>query len=220
MKTEGLSFQYKARYFKSGDITSATKRILFILHGYGQLANYFIRKFEAMATEETVVIAPEGLHHFYLEDVNSRSQTKNNRVGATWMTRENRLMDIDNYLKYLNTIHAIELQGRSIPITILGFSQGAATATRWLLQGTIDFEKLILWAGIFPPDLNFEAGQQILKEKSIYHILGEDDPFITDERKAEMEFLCKQLAIAPVLVTFKGGHEIDIAILAKVLEQY
>lgn len=218
MISEAFTFQYKARYFKSGNITSATKRIVFVFHGYGQLANYFLRKFEGIANEETVVIAPEGLHHFYLEDVNVRSQTKNNRVGATWMTRENRLMDIDNYLLYLNGIHANELQGREFPLTVLGFSQGAATATRWVLQGSIEFEKLVLWAGIFPPDMNFESGQQILKGKPIYHVIGEDDPFVTDERKVEMELLCKQLAIVPIHVSFKGGHEMDAATLVKVLE--
>lgn len=218
MKSEEVIFNFKARYFKSGNITAATKQIVFVFHGYGQLAKYFLRKFETFANEETVIIAPEGLHHFYLEDVNSRNQTKNNRVGATWMTRENRLMDIENYLAYLNSILYRELASRKIPLTVLGFSQGAATATRWVLQGNIEFNKLILWAGIFPPDMNFEEGHQILSGKSIYHVIGEDDPFVTDERKAEMEVLCNQLAIEPTRITFKGGHEMDTAALARVLE--
>ncbi len=219
MKHEEFLFHYKARYFKSGEITYATKQIVFVFHGYGQLAKYFLKKFDNVADEETVVIAPEGLHHFYLEGVNKRSKTKNNRVGATWMTRENRVMDIENYLTYLNAILAKEINGRTIPLTVLGFSQGAATATRWVLQGTIHFEKLILWAGIFPPDMDFDKGQQILKGKSIYHVIGEDDPFVNGEKIEEMRLFSKQLDISPVQISFKGGHELDSATLLKVLKK-
>ncbi len=216
MKSVELSFNYKARYFKSGDITDSTKHLVFAFHGYGQLAKYFIRKFESVATKETVVIAPEGLHNFYLEDVNSRNQTKNNRVGATWMTRENRLMDIENYLTYLNSILVSEMANKDIPLTVLGFSQGAATATRWVLQGSFNFEKLILWAGIFPPDMDFEHGHQILKGKRVYHVIGEDDPFVTEERIEEMKGLCKKLSISPNQIVFKGGHEIEPQTLKKI----
>jgi hypothetical protein len=41
-----LTFQFKARYFSSGAVTPTTKHIWFVLHGYGQLAEYFIRKFD------------------------------------------------------------------------------------------------------------------------------------------------------------------------------
>ena len=219
MVTTELSFQFKTRYFKSGMISASTKRVLFVFHGYGQLATYFLRKFDSIANEETVVIAPEGLHHFYLEDVNTRSQTKNNRVGATWMTRENRAMDIENYLTYLNRIYLNELQGRNFPVTVLGFSQGAATATRWVLQGTINFERLILWAGILPPDMDFERGHQVLKDKPVFLVLGEKDPFVNDERIAEMEFLTNQLAILPTRISFNGGHEIDSNTLMSLLDE-
>ena len=37
-------------------------------------------------------MAPEGLSRFYLEGFSGK-------VGATWMTREDRLNDIDNYLR-------------------------------------------------------------------------------------------------------------------------
>ena len=40
------------------------------------------------------IIAPQGLHKFYLEGTSGR-------VGASWMTKENREDDIKNYLVYL-----------------------------------------------------------------------------------------------------------------------
>jgi predicted esterase len=37
-------------------------KVLIALHGYGQLAKYFIRKFEVL-NETYVVVCPEGPHH-------------------------------------------------------------------------------------------------------------------------------------------------------------
>jgi predicted esterase len=105
MAEHHLIFNFKARYYSSGEITTNTKDVLFILHGYGQLAQYFIRKFAALETKDVVVIAPEGLSRFYLEPIEGAGR-KTNRVGATWMTKEDRLVDIENYVNYLDTVFA------------------------------------------------------------------------------------------------------------------
>jgi hypothetical protein len=105
MKEVNIEFTYKTRYYTKGELGSSTKNIWFVLHGYGQLAKYFLNKFNIVSEAGAYVIAPEGLSKFYLEDVTSRAHTGNNRVGATWMTRENRLTDIENYITYLNRIY-------------------------------------------------------------------------------------------------------------------
>jgi predicted esterase len=207
---QSLQFNFRARYYKSDDITPHTAQIWYVLHGYGQLADFFIRKFSILTKKNIVVIAPEGLSHFYLEDLQTRTRGGSDRVGSTWMTRENRQMDIENYITYLDTIHKKEMSGlKKIPVTILGFSQGAATATRWALQGKIDFEQLILWAGIFPPDMDFAIGHQILQSKKVMAVFGNEDPLVTPERIREMNSLSSQLGIDPAIINFVGGHDID-----------
>ena len=47
------------RYFTYGDIDKATK-LIFVLHGYGQLAEFFIRKFHFLE-EDYLIVAPEGM---------------------------------------------------------------------------------------------------------------------------------------------------------------
>ncbi|MBK6951958.1 MAG: hypothetical protein IPH24_07885 [Crocinitomicaceae bacterium] len=84
-----------ARYFSHGN--PQAKNLVVVLHGYGQLASYFIQKFEFLDPENYYVIAPEGLHRFYLNGTSGR-------VGASWMTKENREDDITNYLLYLNAL--------------------------------------------------------------------------------------------------------------------
>lgn len=210
MKEFEVSFNFKARYYKLGEITPATQKVWFIFHGYGQLAQFFLRKFLPLQHDETCIIAPEGLSRFYLEDVASRSQTGNTKVGATWMTRENRLADIENYITYLNQIFDKEISTSfKGQITFCGFSQGAATASRWALNGNVSFHRLILWAGTFPPDMDFKKGHEILSTKDVVEVYGNKDPFLTGERLTEMTQLNKRLGINPRLVPFDGGHEIN-----------
>lgn len=205
-----INFLFKARYFRLGELTSKTRNVWFVLHGYGQLAQYFIQKFSLLASGETCVIAPEGLSHFYIEDMPTRMRTGNNRVGATWMTRENRLTDIENYCEYLTSVYKTELQHYpDTHVTILGFSQGAATASRWALDNRINFNRLILWSGILPPDMNFKDGKAILSGKEFLVVYGTNDPFVTPDRMREMEELTLKLGIVPGYLTFNGGHDID-----------
>lgn len=204
-----VSFTTRARYHKLGTITEQTQHVWFVLHGYGQLAQYFVRKFRPAEAAGICVIAPEALSRFYLEDVTARMQSGNNRVGASWMTRENRAMDIDNYIHYLNAVYQQEIHpAHSLQITILGFSQGAATATRWAINGQVPFHRLILWAGIFPPDMDLETGREVLKDKEVVLVHGTSDPFLTDARFAEMETLSARLHVTPRRLTFDGGHDI------------
>jgi predicted esterase len=210
MKELNIHFQYKTRYYTQGVLDSNTKNIWFVLHGYGQLAKFFLSKFNHVSDAGVYVIAPEGLSKFYLEDVTSRARTGNNRVGATWMTRENRLTDIENYLTYLKNIYNKEVPNDfKGEISILGFSQGAATATRWALEGYPLFHRLILWAGILPPDMNFDQAHEILKDKKVIEVFGKSDPYLTDERLKEVSDLNAKLNIHPEIIEFDGGHEIN-----------
>lgn len=210
MTIQETDFNFKARYYKLGAITPYTKKVWFVIHGYGQLAQYFIKKFSVLENPETCIIAPEGLSRFYLEDVTKRSQSGNNKVGATWMTRENRLMDIENYLTYLNAMYTKEIpEDFGGQVTLLGFSQGGATVSRWALDGKINFHRLILWAGLFPNDMDFDKGTSLFKKKEVIEVYGDQDPFLTDDRLGEMKDLNKKLNLEPTLVRFNGGHEID-----------
>jgi predicted esterase len=197
-----LNFQLKARYQKLGEINSSTKQIWWVFHGYGQLSQFFIQKFKVLIEQNICVIAPEGLSKFYLSG-------NSGRVGASWMTRENRKIDIENYIEYLNAIYRIENPTPQIPTTLFGFSQGAPTAVRWAMDGKVKFDRLILWAGLFPPDMDFEKGANLLKDKKVIEVLGKQDQFITEDRVAELIKLNQQLNLHPTIIEFDGKHEIN-----------
>lgn len=211
IETQSVGFKFNARYYKLGEIHSDTKEVWWVLHGYGQLAQYFIQKFKPLNEKGICVIAPEGLSRFYL-------QGNQGRVGATWMTQENRLMDIENYITYLNFIHKKEIGQRHVKTTLLGFSQGAATLMRWAMNNQVQFDRLILWAGLFPPDIDFTKGAELLKGKEVIEVLGKQDEFITADRIQEMMKLNMQLNINPVILEFDGKHELKVEVLLKIVE--
>jgi predicted esterase len=215
MDQKDISFQYKARFYQLGKIDSSTKQIWFVLHGYGQLARFFMKKFSVLEQQQICVIAPEGLSRFYLESFAPGTGRANDRVGATWMTKENRLTDIENYIEFLTSVY-LETAIVNKPVTILGFSQGSATASRWALSGRVAFERLILWAGLFPPDINFDDGKEILKNKKVLSVYGNSDPFLNGDRFSEMRSLATKLSSHMQEVQFEGGHDIDEATLLKI----
>ena len=211
IETEALentvNFSFKGRYQTLGDAMNA-RAVWFVLHGYGQLAEYFIKKFTTLIDLNVYVIAPEALSRFYLEDMDKRMRSGNNRVGATWMTRENRETDIENYLRFLNAVYDTETIAPDRPVTVLGFSQGAATASRWVTASDRHFNRLILWSGIFPPDLHIPRSQEVFKSVETISVYGEKDPFLNDARFSEMNDISKRLGIEVKSITFDGGHDI------------
>jgi predicted esterase len=206
-----MSFPFEGKYAQLGTLGASTREIWFVLHGYGQLARYFLRKFEPLADAHTCVIAPEGLSKFYLAGFEGR-------VGATWMTKDDRLRDIRNYIAYLNSLHAHVLQqvgASQVKVHVLGFSQGAATVSRWVMDGKVDFARLVLWAGVFPPDLDIRQSHQVLAGRQVVWVYGQDDPYLTDSRFTEMEAIGHQLGVQPQVISFKGGHDIDAHVLVQ-----
>lgn len=193
-----------ARYYLSSEPSSLQRYLCFVLHGYGQHPEYFLKKFEALNRTDILFIAPEGLHRFYL-------QGSSGRVGSSWMTKEDRLNDIADYTKMLDQIaeEVLESSGfKPQKTVILGFSQGVATACRWANSTKQKYDALVNWAGAFPPDLDFETAHQNLKPKALYLACGDTDKYISEERLQEHLRFLKAQSLEPNLIRFKGGHDI------------
>ena len=145
MQEHTLTTPRTARYFTLG-VPERANDLWFVCHGYGQLAARFLERFRPIETGQRCIVAPEGLSRFYLSESPSER-----RVGASWMTREDRLHEIDDYVRYLDAVYGA-LQPRAAKVTVLGFSQGTATACRWAALGSARIDRLILWGGEVPPD--------------------------------------------------------------------
>ncbi len=203
-----VKFQTRGRYIVQGDATHAS-HIVVALHGQGMLAKYFSQKFTCLETQGYAIIVPEALHYYYLEGFSGR-------VGASWMTSENRAMAIANYSVYLQTILDEVLDNNKHPevaVSVLGFSQGTATASRWVCQSNFNLKKLILWGGALPPDLEKEKIKQRLSGNQLYHVLGSDDAYLTDKKVIELKNMITHYELTSQFITYKGGHKIMPSIL-------
>ena len=192
-----------ARYFQLGEFNDSTRSVWIVLHGYAQLANYFLENFRILDTGENVIIAPEGLNRFYWNGFSGK-------VVASWMTKEDRLDDITDTNNFLNAIHnqiQKEIKGKKIKLNVLGFSQGVATATRWLDQNKIKADNLILWCGTIPDDLNAE--NKILSKQNLFYLAATNDEFFDEKRKKEIQESLIATAPHHEFILFEGKHEIN-----------
>ena len=211
---KSIQFQYETPYFQSHEPTGKEQAIWIVLHGYGQLAEFFIRKFIPFASEERLFIAPEGTNHSYLKDFQGR-------VGANWMTSYQRETAIGNNHRYLNGMMDEVLSDfEQVPrIHLLGFSQGAATATRWASQWEGSLDSLILWGGGFAHDLVLEVAKEKFASTEVILVHGLKDELVTEESKKRQEELLLELGKPLNLVTFSGGHEIDLKTVERIINQ-
>ena len=205
-----------ARYFQLGELSGLTRQVWVVCHGYGQLAEYFIRHFATLVAADPalVVVAPEGLSRFYLENnTNGRG-----RIGATWMTREDRLSEIEDYVSYLNQLTDMLLAAvpTTVGVTVLGFSQGAATASRWLTRARFKPARLVLWAGVFPPDMDLPVAAALLRNLPVTLVAGTEDPFVTPEKLAAQQQFLGNLGVEPEVWTFSGQHTLHAETLRQI----
>jgi predicted esterase len=204
-----------ARYFTLGEPHGALRELWFVCHGYGQLAGRFVRHFEVIAAPERLIVAPEALSRFYVE-VSGKTHA-DTHVGASWMTREDRLSDIEDNVEYLDALHAhitASLDGARPTFTVFGFSQGVATVARWLERTTIRPDRALFWGGIIPADVDL-AASPALRSARLAAIAGTADEHATPEMLAEQDRRLTTNGIAYERVTFNGSHRIDREILMR-----
>lgn len=207
-----VTVERSARVYTLGSVTAADAWV--VLHGYGQLAARFIANFAALAGRERVIVAPEALNRFYVDAPRRDVPASDRRVGTTWMTREDREAEIVDYVAYLDRmLPSVAREARRV--TVLGFSQGVATACRWVAFGSTSVQRLILWAGPVPPDLELHVLARRLNGNSVDVVMGTRDP-IADAGALEQQLAVLQQAGIPSHCTrFDGTHRIDAAVLAQ-----
>jgi predicted esterase len=146
-----------ARYCTLGEPGPSVRQLWLVCHGYGQLAADLLAGFGAAARPDRLIVAPEALSRFYT-GAEDGPHGPDSKVGATWMTREDRLAEIYDYVAYLDRVHGHirrQLPHHATVRTIaLGFSQGTHTIARWAARTHIPIDELVLWGGTLPADLD------------------------------------------------------------------
>ena len=213
MQEHHIGVSRTARYFTLGDCSPGVGEVWFVCHGYGQLASRFLEKLRVLDDGRRYLVAPEGLSRFYL----SESPTER-RVGASWMTREDRLAEIEDYVRYLDALY-VEVFGSldraRVSVHALGYSQGASTVSRWVAMGKAKIDRLTLWGGEFPPDLDLTLDTVVnrLRAARMTLVYGRSDEYITPKVVSGIVERFRQHEIPYEEIPFDGGHELNEAAL-------
>ncbi len=207
MEQKHIDVSIKASYYTLNSLTDETERVWLVFHGYGQLAEFFIKKFEGLDPKKNFIIAPQGLSKYYLEGVYGR-------VGASWMTKEDRLTEIDNQHSYIKSVLEDIGDISKKQLVYFGFSQGTATMGRFAAYAKISFHQMIIWAGTFPPDTNHEDWQYLTGQEQIHYYTSRDDVYFKEEmidnqKKTLMEATRRE----PELHWYEGGHRVIAEII-------
>ena len=203
MQHHAIKIEKTAHIYTLGTVSKKTKYLWFVTHGYGQLASNIIHKFEHFDNEQHVIIAPEALNRFYWD-------MHKGIVGASWMTKQDRLDEIDDYCRFLSQIYDqyTKQLDNNCQIIFLGFSQGTATLLRWILRGMPRFNHLIMWGGILPEDLDYQPFIPYFDNKKLHFICGNEDEFVTQKHLDWNLDFAQQQGLNLNYHPFEGKHEI------------
>ena len=199
-----------ARYHQIGEPSEATDELWLVLHGYAQQSEHFIRAFRSLDDGTRVIVAPEGLSRFYVSGTDGH-------VGASWMTKVDRLAEIDDYIAYLDALAGAlfaTLDRSRVRLVVLGFSQGVATAARWASRGGFAPDATLLWGSHLPPDVEPDRARL----GAVRIVTGTRDEY---RREGALERDVERLGHAGVdaeLIEFDGAHRIESEPLLHVAE--
>lgn len=200
-----------ARYAVLGADVSVADELWLVCHGYGQLASRFIRRFGVLDNGRRLIVAPEALSRFYLSGVTGPHSAED-KVGASWMTREGRDAEIADQVTFLDMVREGVLgapQRAGIRVIALGFSQGAATVCRWAARTATPPGDVVLWGSGVPSDLFEGVGRAGLARATLTLVVGNSDPNANGERVDVHRDQLDAAGFAYRFVGYDGGHEID-----------
>lgn len=175
-------------------------QLLVGFHGYGENAARQVEELIAIpGGDRRSLLAIEGLHAFY--------DRRADQVVRSWMTRDLRELAIADNLAYVRQAldEARRELGWTLPLVLLGFSQGTAMAWRAALLAGHAVAAVIAVGGDLPPEL---AGRgDIPWPRRVLLARGERDEWCTEEKLAADRAALAARGVTPEILRYAGGHE-------------
>jgi len=212
-----VSFPYHAPYYTLNEVTPDTRYVWVVCHGYAQLASFFVKKFDFLDPAQHFFIAPQGLSRFYLDNTYGR-------VGASWMTKEDRELDLANQKAYFDAIFDPLFENIDFDhyrLILFGFSQGVSTISRMAAHKKWPFYRMILWAGSFPKELTMEDFAYLAPPCGVISCIGREDIYYSEQVLAQEKIRLRAIFAGNLeMHTFKGKHEVVKEELARLVAKF
>ena len=197
-----ISYSATNSYSSLNKLTDKTKNVWLVFHGIGYLSGYFLKYFDALNAQENFIIAPQAPSKYYLNN-------EYKHVGASWLTRHDTQISMDNLLNYMDAIMNQESVPEHCNLIVLGFSQGVSVAMRWIVKRKIRCDLLVLYAGGIPNELTGDDFAFLPRSTNIKVLVGDADEYLTEERMdIERKKIKKLFQDRAELIIFQGKHEV------------
>ena len=208
-KEKRIQYISSNTYATLNTLQESTHTIWIVFHGIGYLSRFFLNYFSDLPADEHFIIAPQAPSKYYLNN-------EYKHVGASWLTRERTLEELQNVLAYVDAVMADQSLPVRCKVNILGYSQGASIALRWLCHSQHRCDRLILYAGGIPHEITAEEVDFLSRSTGIYIVYGKHDEFLTVARMAQEEKKIQMLfGDKAQRVSFDGGHEVRPDVIAR-----
>ena len=205
-----ISYSITNSYSTLNTLNDNTKHIWFVCHGMGYLSRYFLRYFTGLNPENNYIIAPQAQSKYYIPK-------SFKHVGASWLTKENTLKEIENVMCNFDAIFKNENLINNKKLIILGYSQGVSVAMRYMAKREIQANQLVIHSGGIPKELTkddfrFYNGKVILT-------YGNEDEYLTKDRIQEETLKAKTLFEKNLsIIPFKGKHIVNTDIIKQIVK--
>lgn len=138
-----------ARFFSLGEPGPAIQHIWICLHDHDQPVAELAAQLVNLDTPERLLILPEALSRYTLPD--GSDQPASDR--AMWFAPNSIADDLADSATYLQALAAQTLAAcpAGTPVTVLAYGHGAVVACHWLAESTVAYQRLVLYAAVFPP---------------------------------------------------------------------
>ena len=177
---------------------AAPLKILAGFHGYAQHADEMLELLRTIPADPSWTrVSIQALHRFY--------RGRSDVTVASWMTRQDRELLVQDNLAYVNAALAQVAGARTIDrLVVCGFSQGVAMAFRAGVLGARKADAVAALGGDVPPEL---LANPTLRFPRVLLARGTRDEWYKDEQLRVDERQLRARGGAVETLTFDGAHE-------------
>jgi predicted esterase len=189
--------QTHGRYLVSASGQNAPLLVGF--HGYGETAEEELARLQTIPENDRwTLVSIQGLHQFY--------RRRTNEIVASWMTRQNRELAIEDNIGYVISLVSLLLREYSDHPTLVftGFSQGVAMAFRAAAFLSLPVAGVIACGGDVPPELDAGRLQRI---PAALIGRGARDEWYTAEKLASDEQRLRDAGVSVQSCGLDASHE-------------
>ncbi len=215
LKKHTLKVEKTAHYGTYGQLSDQTSYFWFVLHGSHMLCEQMLYKFENFDPSTHFVVAPEGLSRFYLKGFSGD-------VVATWMTKQDRLTEIEDFSTYLHSLYSsyLEKLPKNCKKIVFGFSQGGTSAFRWLHRKKTDLDVLLAYSTWIPEDIDFTKSHTSFDRIKLLYTIGNQDMYLSNGKKELLFDIIQRNGFEVALEFYEGIHKVKKSQLKFLFKKY